>query len=56
MSDILADDNLKCIFLYEKDGIPIRISLKFVSRSPIDNMPELVQIMAGSRPGTKSLS
>ena len=34
---ILADDNFKCIFLNENDRIPIKISLKFVPRSPIDN-------------------
>ena len=37
MAAILADDNLKCIFLSENDKISIRITLKFVSRSPIDN-------------------
>ena len=37
MVAILADDNFKCIFLNETDRIPIRISLKFVPRSPIDN-------------------
>ena len=37
MAAIWADNNLKCIFLNENDGIPIRISLKFVPRSPIDN-------------------
>ena len=53
MAAILADDNFKCIFLYENDIIPIRISLKFVPRSPMDNMPALVQIMAWRRPGDK---
>ena len=33
MAAILTDDNLKCIFLNEKDRIPIRISPKFVPRS-----------------------
>ena len=46
MAAISADDNFKCIFLNENDRIPIRISLKFVSRSPIDNTPALVQVMA----------
>ena len=42
MAAILADDNIKCIFVNENDKIPIRISLKFVPRSPIDNKPALV--------------
>ena len=41
---ILADD--KYIFLNGNDRIPIRISLKFVPRSPIGNKPALVQLMA----------
>ena len=36
--------------------IPIRISLKFVPRSPIDNKPALVQVMAGRQPSDKPLS
>ena len=55
MAAILADDNFKCIFLYENYRIPIRISLKFVSRSPIDNKPALVQVMAWRRTGDKPL-
>ena len=42
MAAILADDNFKCIFFNENDRIPIRISLKFDPRSPIDNKPALV--------------
>ena len=42
----MADDNLKCIFWNENDRIPIQISLKFFPRSPIDNKPSLVQVMA----------
>ena len=41
-----ADDKFKCIFVNENDRIPIRISLKFVSKSPIDYKPALVQVMA----------
>ena len=41
-----ADDIFKCIFLNEKLCILIRISLKFVSMCPINNIPALVQIMA----------
>ena len=49
MATILEDDNFKCIFLTENDGIPIQISLKCVPRSPIDNKPALVQVMAPNR-------
>ena len=55
MAAILADDNFRCIFLNENDRIPIRISLKFVPRSPIDNKPALVQVMAWRRIGDKPL-
>ena len=51
-----ADDIFKCIFLNENVWIPIKISLKFVPRSPINNIPALVQIMAWRRPGAKLLS
>ena len=44
MVAILTDENFKCIFLNENDRIPIRISLKFVPRSPIDNKSALVQV------------
>ena len=46
MAAILADDNFRYIFLNENDKIPIQISLKFVPRSPIDNKPALIQVMA----------
>ena len=36
--------------------IPIWISLKFVPKGPINNIPALVQIMAWRRPGNKPLS
>ena len=51
-----ADDIFKCIFLNENVWIPIKISLKFVPRGPISNIPALVQIMAWRRPGDKPLS
>ena len=51
-----TDDTFKCIFLNENVIISIRISLKFVPEGPINNIPALVQIMAWSRPGNKSLS
>ena len=52
----LADDMFKCIFLNENVWIPIAISLKFVPKVPINNIPALVQIMAWRQPGDKPLS
>ena len=51
-----ADDIFKCIFLNEKVLISIKISLKFIPKCPINNIPTLVQIMAWRRPGDKPLS
>ena len=51
-----ADDIFKCIFLNENVWIPIKISLKFIPKGPINNISELVQIMAWRRPGDKPLS
>ena len=51
-----ADDTFKRIFLKENVRISIKISLKFVPKSPIDNIPALFQIMAWRRPGDKPLS
>ena len=45
-----------CIFLNENDWISLKISLKFVPKGPINNIPALVQIMAWCRPGDKPLS
>ena len=50
------DDILKCIFLNENLWISINISLKFVPRGPINNIPTLVRVMAWRRPGDKPLS
>ena len=55
MAAILAEDNFKRILLNENYSIPIWISLKFVSRNPIDNEPALVQVMAWRRRGDKPL-
>ena len=55
MAAILADDIFKYIFLNENDRIPIEISVKFVPRSPIDNKPALVQVMAWCWTDNKSL-
>ena len=51
-----ADDIFQCIFLNENVCIPIKISLKFVPKGPINNIPALVQIMAWRRPAAKPLS
>ena len=50
------DDIFKCIFLNENVWIPIEISLTFVPKGSINNIPAFVQIMAGRRPGDKPLS
>ena len=50
------DDIFKYIFLNENVRISIEISLKFVLKGPINNIPALVQIMAWRRPGDKPLS
>ena len=51
-----ADDIFKCIFLKENVCIPTKISLNFVPKGPINNIPALVKIMAWRRPGDKPLS
>ena len=48
--------HFKHIFFDENVWIPIKISLKFVPKGPINNIPALVQIMAWRRPGKKPLS
>ena len=53
---LFADDIFKRIFLTENVWISITISLKFVPKGPINNIPALVQIMAWRRPGDKPLS
>ena len=50
------DNIFKCIFLNETVWISIKISLKFVPKVPIDNIPALVQVMAWRRIGNKPLS
>ena len=51
-----ADDIFKRIFLNENIWIPMKISLKFVPKGSINNIPALVQIMTWRRPGDKPLS
>ena len=50
------DDIFKWIFLNENVWISIKISMKFVPKVPINNIPALVQIMAWHRSGDKPLS
>ena len=50
------DDIFKSIFLNENARISFKISLKFVPKVRINNIPALVQIMAWRRPGDKPLS
>ena len=51
-----ADDLFKYIFFNENIWISIEISLKFVLKCPIDDMPALVQIMAWRLFSAKPLS
>ena len=51
----LADDTFKRISLNENVRISIWISLKFVHKGPINNIPALIQIMAWRWPGDKPL-
>ena len=52
----LPDDIFKCIFLIESVWISLKISLKFVPKVRINNIPALVHIMAWRRPVDKPLS
>ena len=45
-----AGDLFKCIFFGENICITIKISLKFVPKGPINNIPALFQTMAWRRP------
>ena len=50
-----ADDVSKCISFSKKFGSVIKISLKLISTSQINNKPSLVQIMLWRRTGDKPL-
>ena len=50
------DGIVKCIFLNENVWTPLKISLKFVPKVRINNIPAWVQIMAWCQPGDKPLS
>ena len=52
---LFADNTFKRIFLNENIRISIKISLKFVPKGLINNIPALVPIMAWRRPGDKPL-
>ena len=55
MAAILAD-NISNAFSWMKTiELQLKISLKFVPRSPINHNPALVQVMAWRRTGTKPL-
>ena len=55
----IPDDIFKHIFLNENVWISIKISLKFVPKGPINNIPALVQIMAwcwlGDKPSSEPM-
>ena len=51
-----TDDIFKRIFLNQNVRIVIKISLKFVPKGPVNNIPALVHIMAWRLFGTKPLS
>ena len=53
---LFADDTFNRIFMNENVRIAIEISLKFVPKDPINNIPALIQIMAWRRSGDKPLS
>ena len=56
MAATLADNIFKCISFNEIIRISLKISLKFVPKVRISNIPALVQIMAWHQPGDKPLS
>ena len=53
---LFADDLFESIFLSENVWNLIKISLKFVPKGPINNIPTLVQVMAWHWPGDNPLS
>ena len=46
---LFPDDIFKCIFLNENEWISLKISLKFILKVRINNIPALVQIMTWRR-------
>ena len=55
MAAVSADDIFEWIFLNENGRISIQISLKLVPKSPTDDEPALVQVMAWRQTGDKPL-
>ena len=51
-----ADDMFTCSFFNENVWIPIKFSLKFVPKGPINDISALVQIIAWRRAGDMPLS
>ena len=51
-----AEDICKCIFLNENVWMAVKISLKYIPKGPINNIPALIKIMAWCRSGDKPLS
>ena len=51
-----TDGLFKSIFMNKNIWISIKMSLKFVRKGPINNIPAFVQIMAWHRPGDNPLS
>ena len=47
------DDIFKGFFLNQSIWSSIEVSLKFIPKCPIKNIPALIQIMACRRPGDK---
>ena len=55
--DAITQTTLSSNFFFKENvWIPTKISLKFVPKGPINNIPALVQIMAWRSPGDKPLS
>ena len=51
-----VEDAFKRIFSNENVRISIKISLKFIPKSPVNNIPALVQIRASRQTGDRPLS
>ena len=52
----IANNVFKCIFINEKFCILKQLTLKFAPKAQINNIPELVQVMAWRQSGDKPLS
>ena len=50
------DNSFKCIFFNENVWISIKITMKFIPKGPINNIPALVLIMAWPQSGDRPLS